>query len=359
MSGRIKYWDLARGLAILLVIFYHVPLYIRICHPWAAELTAPHVSAGTYILPFFMPVFFVISGVFTNTGKSYGSFLWGDVKHLLAVGLLLSFVNTLIQTIGLQDMGALRWFFHSLFSVKALDLILSNWFVSTIFFARQIYYAIDRLAHWLAKDSQSIYWILEFSLLAFVAIMGILFEPHAPFNDHWFYCQGLVFAIFIAFGILLKQYSVPRYVLWTGGGLYVLLMMLSRMTGISTLEYGMINTSFTLAHWPFYMLLALSGSALLIALAQTLNNFEPVEFLGRHSLVFYIPQGGILLVTATLLGRWFLPDTPARIWAYILIMWLTALLGLSLMAALKTLLARKIRPICPICGLKEMIFIQK
>ena len=331
---------MARGLAILLVIFYHVPLYICISHPCSAELTAPHVNAGTYILPFFMPVFFVISGVFTNTNKSYGSFLWGDVKHLLGTGLLLSFVNILIQSIGLHDIGILKWFFKSLFSINAINLILGNWFVSAIFFARQIYYAIDRLAHRVAKDRQSLYWILEFFLLALVAIIGILFEPLAPFNDHWYYCQGLVFAIFIAFGKLLQQYAVPRYFLWIGGGLYVVLIVLSRMIGISTLEYGMINTSFTLAHWPFYMLLALSGSALLIALAQTLNNCAPIEFIGRHSLVFYIPQGGILLVTATLLGRWFLPDTSARIWAYILIMWLTALLGLSLIAVIKPLCVR-------------------
>lgn len=340
MSDRIRYWDLARGLAILLVIFYHVPLYIRICHPWTTDLTAPHVNAGTHILPFFMPVFFVISGVFTNTAKSYWRFLWGDIKHLLAVGLLLSFVNILIQTIGLLDIGILKWFFNSLFSAKALDLILSNWFVSAIFFARQIYYAIDHMAHWLAKDHQSLYWILEFSLLAIVAIIGICLEPHAPYNGQWYYCQGFVFAIFIAFGKLLKQYSVPMGFLWAGGGLYVVLMVLSRMIGISTLEYGMINSSFTLDHWPFYMLLALSGSALLIALAQTLNNCALIEFIGRHSLVFYIPQGGILLVTATLLGRWFLPDTPAHIWAYILIMWMTALLGLSIIAVLKPLCVR-------------------
>ena len=345
MSARIKYWDLARGLAILLVIFYHVPLYIRIGHPWAVELTAPHVNAGTYILPFFMPVFFIISGVFTNTAKSYGSFLWGDVKHLLGVGLLLTFVNTLIQTIGLQDIGILRWFFRSLFSAKAVDLILSNWFVSAIFFARQIYYAIDRLAHWLAKDRQSLYWILEFALLAMVAIMGIWLEPHAPFNDHWYYCQGLVFAIFIAFGKLLQQHPIPKSFLWAGGGLYVLLMALSRFLGLSTLEYGMINTSFTLAHWPFYMLLALSGSALLVALAQTLNTSAPLEFIGRHSLVFYIPQGGILLVTSTLLGRSFLPDTPAHIWAYILIMWLTSLLGLILIAILQSALTSVLKPL--------------
>ncbi len=332
---RITYWDVARGLAILLVIFYHVPLYLCICHPAAAALVAPHVEAGTYILPFFMPVFFIISGCFTKTDKNYGQFLWGDTKHLLLIGLLLSFVNVLIQSAGLRDMGAVRWFFTSLFSKHALDLIFSNWFVSAIFFARQIFYGIDRLSSWLSKSRQWLYWLFLFALLVGVAIGGILLEPHAPLNDRWYYCQGLVFAVYIAFGKLLKTFPVNKWWLLGTGCLYVLLMLFARLNDLSTLEYGMENISFTLAHWPFYLLLALTGSALLIAISQFINRFAPLEFIGRHSLVFYIPQGGILLVTATLLGRWFLPDTTADVWFYIVLMWIVALIGLSLLSLLR------------------------
>ena len=326
---RITYLDLARGLAILLVIFYHVPLYIRICHPAAAELLVPHINAGTYILPFFMPVFFVISGYFTNTAKNYWQFLWGDVKNLLLVGLLLTFVNVLIQTIGLQDSGASKWFFQTLLSVHFLDIILSNWFVAAIFFARQVYFGIDRLSQYISKEHKGLYWLVELTMLTIIAIAGVLIEPHAPHNGQWFYCQGLVFAIFIAFGKLLREYPLSKWWMLGTGGVYILLKVVANLAGWSTLEYGMINTSFTMAHWPFYMLLALCGSALLIGVAQRVNQYAPLEFIGRHSLIFYIPQGGILYVTATLLGKLFLPDSPIHVWYYILIMWTVTLLGLS------------------------------
>ena len=334
MKQRISYLDVARGLAILLVIFYHVPLYIRICHPGAGDLVQPHIDAGTYILPFFMPVFFVISGFFTDTSKSYGRFLWGDVKNLLLVGLFLQLVNTLIQTIGLRDMGILKWFVCTLFSAHGLDILFSQWFISAIFFARQVYYAIDRLSGYVSCGRKGVYWLVELTALILIAIVCILMEPHAPHNSQWFYCQGGVFAIFIACGALLRAFSISKWWLLGGGCLYILLMVISRFTGISTLEYGMVNSAFTLAHWPYYMLLALSGSSLLIALAQLINRFTPLEFIGRHSLIYYVPQGGILVVCTKLLGRFFPLETPTHVWGYILIMWGATLLGLTLLSAI-------------------------
>ena len=331
MEKRITYWDVARGLAVLLVIFYHVPLYIRICHPSAAELLMPHINAGTYILPFFMPVFFVISGYFTNTKKPYWSFLWSDIKHLLLVGLVLTFINVLIQSIGLMDVGAIRWFGRTLFA-KPLDIIFANWFVSAIFFSRQIYYGVDRLAQWVAKKQNWLYWVLLFGVLVVIAIGGIMLEPHAPHNGQWFYCQGLVFAIFIACGKILRSFSIDKKWLLGTGGMYIVLMIISRLAGISTLEYGMVNSSFTVAHWPFYMVLALSGSALLIGCAQLIDHLKALEFIGRHSLVFYIPQGGILLVTATLLGKIYPPESLLSVWLYIVAMWGVCLCVLSLLS---------------------------
>ena len=340
---------------MLLVILYHVPLYIRICHPEAADLLAPHIELGTYILPFFMPVFFVISGFFTKTDQPYGRFLWGDIKHLLLVGLLLQFVNILIQVIGLRAPGHLWWFLRELFSLHCLDIIFSQWFISAIFFARQIYYWVDRMAVRLSQitnhHSPITIQLISFGLLILVAVGGVLLEPYAPRNTQWFYCQGLVFAIFIAVGRLLYTLHLTPYTLHIThytllGGLYVGLMTLAKLSpltfnhspftfhlSISTLEYGMVNTSFTLSHWPFYMLLALTGSALLIALARLINRCSPIEFIGRHTLVFYIPQGGLLYVFSKRLGLFFLPDSPAHVWAYILIMWTFTLLFLSAFAA--------------------------
>jgi len=97
----------------------------------------------------------------------------------------------------------------------------------------------------------------------------------------------------------------------------------------------MVNSSFTLAHWPFYMLLALTGSALLIAFSQFINRFAPLEFLGRHSLIFYIPQGGILVVSATLLGCWLHPDTSMHVWIYVIVMWIVSLASLSFLSYLR------------------------
>ncbi len=332
MKERITYWDVARGMAMLLVIFYHVPLYIRICHPSAAELLMPHINAGTYILPFFMPVFFVISGYFTNTAKTYWQFLWGDIKNLLLVGLGLTFISYTIQAIGVRDIGIFKGFFSNMAPARIADLIFCNWFISAIFFARQVYYWIDRLAVLIAKDRKWLYWLTELLLLVGIAIVGILLEPNAPHNAQWYYCQGLVFAIFIAFGRVLRIHSIPRWWFLAGGGVYIGLMIISRMCMISTLEYGMINTSFTLAHWPYYMVLAITGSMLLIGIAQYIVHCFPLEFIGRHTLIFYIPQGGLMWVTGERLKTYLQPDTPAKVWLFVMIMWVVTLVVLGTMS---------------------------
>ncbi|MBQ7631915.1 MAG: acyltransferase [Paludibacteraceae bacterium] len=332
-NQRIAYLDIARGLAVLLVIFYHVPLYIQTCCSEAAPLLAPHIQAGTYILPFFMPVFFVISGYFTKTDKPYWQFLWGDIKHLLLTCLGLMFINVLIQDICLQSTGALRWFFTSLFSIHFLDIILGSWFVTAIFVARQLYYWVEKVALKISVSKKNWqFWAIVFVAVVGLAICGILVEPYAPHNNQWFYCQGLVFVIFIAIGRLLREYPINKWTLLGIGALYVVLMFTARVKGISTLEYGMINSSFTLAHWPFYMLLAITGSSLLIALAQMIQHCAPLEFFGRHSLMFYVPQGGIILVTATWLVRYAIPNTPQKVIVYILVIWAAALIGLSLLS---------------------------
>lgn len=329
---RITHWDIARGLAVLLVIFYHVPLYLRMSCDAAAPLLAPHIQAGTCILPFFMPVFFVISGYFTKADKPYWQFLRGDIVHLLLTCLALMLVNVLIQDICLQRTDALRWFFTSLFSIHFPDIIFGSWFITAIFVARQLYYWVEKAALKMARGRTWLLWTMILVIVVGLAICGILVEPRAPHNNQWFYCQGLVFVVFIALGRLMREFPINKWCLLGLGSLYVVLMVLARMTGLSTLEYGMVNSSFSLAHWPFYMLLAITGSSLLIALAQIIRNCAPLEFFGRHSLMFYVPQGGILLVTATWLVRYAVPDTPQRVMMYILVMWTAALIGLSMLS---------------------------
>lgn len=343
MKERIRFWDIARGLAVLLVIFYHVPLYIRICHPSAAALVEPHVYAGTYIRPFFMPVFFIISGYFTSTDKPYKQFLWGDVIHLLFTTLLLQLLNALIQTVGLGTLDPLKWWCKTLFSIRFLDIIFSQWFISAIFFARQLFYGIDHLTQLIARSKLIKQRILEGIILFVLCLACIFVEPYAPFTNKWFYIQGAFFTIFIYFGRLLHDVTLPRWTLPTLGGGYILLMALCKWINRSTLEYGMLNPSFVPRHLFLYLALALSGSALTIVIAKGIHHCKPLEFIGKHSLVFYIPQGGILYVTATQLAQWIQPDCPMHIWLYIIIMWATCLIGLTLISLLEDVIKEKWR----------------
>lgn len=329
-SSRLPYMDVAKGLGIVLVLYYHVPLYVRMSGATTAESLAGFIESAHVFLPFFMPVFFVISGFFMHSSKSFGRALWSDVRHLLLFGLLLQFINTLIQIV-VYGSGVITWWLSTLFSLNGCcRIIFAQWFVSAIFWAR----LVDRCCDCLTRGN----FLTKGLLLLMVSCLGVVTEPYLQGIKDMYLSQGLVMALYLYAGQLLARLNPKRQWLLLMGVGYVLLLLMCYFSGVSTLEYGMVNASYTISHHPRAILLALTGSALLIALADYIGTCRWLEFVGRNSLVFYIPQGGCLVASCALLQRFFQPDTTPKL---VFFMLLVVAGSAAVLSVLSWLLAQK------------------
>ncbi len=325
--------DVAKGLAILLVIYYHIPLYVSMGCGTVSEYLKWFIESARTFLPFFMPVFFVVSGYFMRKHKPFLTYLWGDVRHLLLIGLVWQGLNVLIQQVCVPGNGAWNWWYRALLSGgQTINIVFSQWFVAAIFWAR----LVDWCAHQLT-DGRLIY---KGIVLAIISCVGVLLEPCIPGVSRVYLAQGLVMAIYLYAGQLLWEYRLKWWHLLLIGVVYVAIIVASYFLPISTLEYGMVNSSYTIAHHPLAVLLALTGSALLIGLSEWIGSSKVLEFIGRNSLIFYIPQGGCLVASIYWLQRVLVPDTLPKLCLFMGIVALVSIAVLSIISAIYELVQR-------------------
>lgn len=98
VKTRIAYFDIAKGILILLLVFAHF---------WSAVHRAPFESPyfkyiygwNNIFTCFYMPAFFVISGYCTNFKKPFGTFCLSVIKYLLIPLVSFTLIDQLIVSI--------------------------------------------------------------------------------------------------------------------------------------------------------------------------------------------------------------------------------------------------------------------
>jgi len=126
MKQRIDYIDIAKGIAILLVMAGHSSL---------------HTSITDFIFAFHMPFFFMISGVTTNYDMEWKPFIAGKVKHLLLPFLIYSVIVSILQC-HLSPLSTSDYYIDFLcHGWKGIAL----WFVPVLFIAQIVTFFISKL----------------------------------------------------------------------------------------------------------------------------------------------------------------------------------------------------------------------
>lgn len=192
-KNRISYWDMVKGITILLVILGHTecPDYLI-----------------TIIFSFHMPLFFIANGYFIRDYNIKRTFL-RSVKTLLMPYCFTCFISAIIFAF----MGKGTASFEELFLIKMKDMVggmskISTrfqefnsvwlvWFVCCLFLARNLYVILMKITEKFAD-------FVHLSIIILLAIAGYLIGVYYAFLP-WSLDVALVSLVFLVFGNWMRR----------------------------------------------------------------------------------------------------------------------------------------------------------
>jgi uncharacterized membrane protein YcfT len=276
--GRIGWVDYAKGFCIVLVVMMHSTLGVE----QAAGQTGWLHAVVAFALPFRMPDFFLISGLFLANviDRPWRTYLDRKVVHFVYFYLLWMTIQfafkapMFAQEYGVA--GAAQFYLLSL-----IDPFGTLWFIYLlpVFF---VFIKLTRRVPW------PVVWLFGAALE--IAHINTGWMVPDEFAARFVYCYtGYIFAKQV-FALTERAQAKP----------------LLALTGL--LVWGVINGTFVYAGYeklPFVSLaLALAGGAAVVTAASLMamsDLFKPLRYCGRNSIVIYLAFFLPMAMTRTLL----------------------------------------------------------
>lgn len=191
MQKREQWIDLARGILILMVVFFHLPILTRSLANNLETLVVMQVSS--IYLPFFIPAFFVITGMCSNFSYIVKDFVISNTKHLIIPMLSLSFFARVI--------GWNIYDWSDFCSVEGWSYAVVGYFILSLLISKSIYYFLHFI-------NLSLYWrgLITLLLLLLVIVMN-----KCGIYNFLYFENALIFTFFIWLGDFLRNIHWERY----------------------------------------------------------------------------------------------------------------------------------------------------
>lgn len=274
---RLSYIDIAKGVLILFVLMGHALLFIMNEGVHDGFLSGFQQARVYLWTPYYMPAFFVITGFCSNFNKPFPMFLWQNVKTLKIPAILFGtflFLVTMVSHHTLSATGLLR---H-----VALSWVSSGlWFLDALFISKLLYWCVCR---WCRTE------VMIFAACVVLFLAGFLYYSHLTGKDYGSVAHALMLTIFLFVGKWLKK---RQEVVWRPAFMLVCLVLyVAAGFSLSPLGVGMpFITNKIQLEWLSlvpYVLLSVGGSILILYLCRVVSRCGWLQWIGEHSLVFYM-----------------------------------------------------------------------
>lgn len=284
MSMRLTWMDSLRGLAIVLLLFWHA-CSIPVLYGW--EMPQWLYLLNEVFLPWRMPTLMFLSGVLLERSlrKATGTYLWGKVRAILWPYLVWSAIHLL--TFPLNEAPFL--------SPKSWISTGYLWFLFFLLGYYVIALVVARLPWW--------------AVLPAFAVVALLFEY--PLIHNFAYFAVYFFAGHYGRRLVLRSMQSPRK--WflasacVSAAFTVLSVWLTAIAEEHFFQYDVISI-------PFVLVLMWTSARLVVWADERWHETRPVlaaRWVGQRSIVFYLTHFPVMSVVSVLLlaavGGWVVP----------------------------------------------------
>lgn len=280
MKERQHYIDIAKGILMLMVVYGHV--WYVLCNNLNYEnenINILHSLVNVWAA-FFIPAFFVITGLCSNFNKPAKVFLVNQIKSLLVPAFTLGLISDILGYI----------FGEGSFGIKGFILGTTYWFIFALFVAKILFFVLN-------KNFQNKYLIFSITIFIYYTIVILLnILPNIP--AYWSIKHACLLIPFLAIGQYIKANNViinnKKQVILIGS-IYILLLIVYivggyRIPRIAGGCYVPLNHSIQC------LIMSFSGSILILYVSRIISKSYILELIGKHSLVIYCLHVSIIYI---------------------------------------------------------------
>lgn len=315
MKERIHWIDVLKGILIVFVVIHHAPFNVKADFPlWGYKWW------NSFIIGFFMPAFFVVTGYCTNFNSPFRSFIWKNIKTILIPCFCLYYFNHWIQDCKVYFFEDADWVTWSHFFSPGIRTFIREggyyWFLSALFLAKIVFYGINRL-------SPKLFYQMAISLL--LMFVGVICAKDDNICNFFYWQQAIVLVVYFQIGKLLKRYVdlIDKF-----GYLFLLtyIMVICAFVLLGKDIPSVTRTiDVTIYTIPLQVLLSLLGTFAIWWLSIKIDNNTILEYWGRNTIVIYAFNFSTLGITFSALSYLY---TPHGVFMYNIFFWSIVVLSL-------------------------------
>lgn len=292
---RIPWIDVAKGIAMLLVFYGHVGGGGD--NPWF-----PNLEGSIWVVyRFHMPLFLILSGLTFNPDKPFKPFLISRFKRLVIPYYFFS-LYALAKIVVMVASPSVYAGFHSDTMggpiAELIKIILGQasglWFFLALFWGDLVLYGIHHFMHNKPYRSAVLWTVVIVCSYAWFIWGSAGWAESVPFQLF----HGVEAVAFVGFGWLFSHWikALNRrqsFLMMTASTVFFIAFVVLAKTVPTDTIWG------TWAYRTISIVMAVSGSLLVIGLCQILPAIRWIRYIGRNTMVFYGLNGLSLAISRT------------------------------------------------------------
>lgn len=265
---RYKYFDIAKGILMIVVIIHHLPAVATKCNLSNSVFECVDYLDFMYRCSF-MPAFFIITGCCSNFDKELRPFLLSNVKGLIVPAFAMSVICQLFEIIYPP---------HE-FQLNVLSLLYCGgafWFLPALFISKTIFWIVNKV-----KDA-----VLKTCLVFAISLLSSVLCSISFVYNPWYVIQAMLLLPFLYIGSLVKYKKTNGRNCLLLGGAYFLMVALLKLQDYIFPSVTMVLT-LDITNFFNYIFVASTGGLFVVSISQFIEHCRFLEFFGRSTVIVY------------------------------------------------------------------------